>query len=111
MPNCGPKVAALKDRLRQFVDLSERWKQARATEGAALRELRVRLGLTGDEAGERLGISKSYLSLIETGRVAIPAEIAERALDMAERLGGIPEPTDRSQAERALAGLAKGAAA
>jgi DNA-binding XRE family transcriptional regulator len=90
MPECGEKVAALKDRLRQFIDLSERWKEARATEGQVLRELRMRLGMTGDEAGQVLGIGKSYLSLIETGRVALPPEIAERALDMAERLGGVP---------------------
>src|SRR2546430_14941347 len=41
--------------------------------GPRLRRQRRRLGLTLDELATRTGISKPYLSLIETGRVAHPA--------------------------------------
>src|SRR5258705_5209866 len=42
------------------------------TLGAKLRRQRRRLGLTLDELAGRTGISKPYLSLIETGRVPNP---------------------------------------
>src|SRR4051794_28150705 len=42
------------------------------TLGAKLRRQRRRLGLTLDELAARTGISKPYLSLIETGRVPNP---------------------------------------
>src|SRR3954465_14340436 len=40
--------------------------------GVKLRRKRLRLGLTLDELAGRTGISKPYLSLIETGRVMNP---------------------------------------
>src|SRR6187431_2261502 len=40
--------------------------------GTKLRKQRRRLGLTLDELAGRTGISKPYLSLIETGRVPNP---------------------------------------
>lgn len=40
--------------------------------GSKLRKKRLKLGLTLDELAERSGISKPYLSLIETGRVPNP---------------------------------------
>jgi len=40
--------------------------------GTKLRRQRRRLGLTLDELAGRTGISKPYLSLIETGRVPNP---------------------------------------
>src|SRR5215208_6876331 len=40
--------------------------------GTKIRRLRRRLGLTLDELAGRTGISKPYLSLIETGRVPNP---------------------------------------
>jgi DNA-binding transcriptional regulator YiaG len=107
MPEFGPKVAALKDRLRQFIDLSARWQQSRATEGAAIRELRGTFGLTMGDAAGLLGISKSYLSLIESGRSGLPPEIAERAVALAERLERCEPERGRSLAEIAQAGLAK----
>src|SRR3954466_10684689 len=42
------------------------------TLGVKLRRQRRRLGLTLDELAGRTGISKPYLSLIETGRVPNP---------------------------------------
>src|SRR2546429_3812817 len=42
------------------------------TLGVKLRRKRLRLGLTLDELAGRTGISKPYLSLIETGRVMNP---------------------------------------
>src|SRR5256885_14112640 len=42
------------------------------TLGMKLRRKRLRLGLTLDELAGRTGISKPYLSLIETGRVMNP---------------------------------------
>src|SRR5258705_7506075 len=42
------------------------------TMGVKLRRKRLRLGLTLDELAGRTGISKPYLSLIETGRVMNP---------------------------------------
>src|SRR5437763_4200422 len=42
------------------------------TMGMKLRRKRLRLGLTLDELAGRTGISKPYLSLIETGRVMNP---------------------------------------
>src|SRR5580765_2916550 len=42
------------------------------TLGAKLRRKRLRLGLTLDELAGKTGISKPYLSLIETGRVMNP---------------------------------------
>src|SRR2546429_9030071 len=42
------------------------------TLGVKLRRKRLRLGLTLDELAGRTGISKPYLSLIETGRVNNP---------------------------------------
>src|SRR5436190_14570661 len=47
-------------------------KTAMETLGAKLRRQRRRLGLTLDELAGRTGISKPYLSLIETGRVPNP---------------------------------------
>jgi len=40
--------------------------------GPKIRRQRRRLGLTLDELSSRVGISKPYLSLIETGRIANP---------------------------------------
>src|SRR5215213_11886403 len=40
--------------------------------GSKLRRKRMKLGLTLDELAGRTGISKPYLSLIETGRVPNP---------------------------------------
>src|SRR4249920_3063958 len=40
--------------------------------GVKLRRKRLRLGLTLDELAGKTGISKPYLSLIETGRVPNP---------------------------------------
>src|SRR6185503_3630413 len=42
------------------------------TLGAKIRKQRRRLGLTLDELAAKTGISKPYLSLIETGRVPNP---------------------------------------
>src|SRR6266581_1743964 len=42
------------------------------TMGVKLRRKRLRLGLTLEELAGRTGISKPYLSLIETGRVMNP---------------------------------------
>jgi transcriptional regulator with XRE-family HTH domain len=42
------------------------------TLGVKLRKQRLRLGLTLDDLAVRSGVSKPYLSLIETGRVANP---------------------------------------
>src|SRR5215212_329036 len=42
------------------------------TMGVKLRRKRLRLGLTLDDLAGRTGISKPYLSLIETGRVPNP---------------------------------------
>jgi repressor LexA len=52
--------------------------------GSKLRRKRLALGLTQDELAGRTGISKPYLSLIETGRTANPpADDKLRRLEMA----------------------------
>src|SRR5690242_2034293 len=56
--------------------------------GAKLRKQRRRLGLTLDELAGRTGISKPYLSLIETGRVPNPPSDEKlRKLEMALGFG------------------------
>jgi repressor LexA len=56
--------------------------------GAQLRKQRRRLGLTLDELAGRTGISKPYLSLIETGRVPNPPSDEKlRKLEMALGFG------------------------
>src|SRR4051794_41974510 len=66
-------------------------KDARVTEmvealGPKLRRQRRRLGLTLDELAGRTGISKPYLSLIETGRVPNPPS-DEKLVRLGEALG------------------------
>jgi len=102
MPSYGPNLAALKARLRLFVSLSEQCRQARTTEGKSLRELRGAFGLTQDDAGSLLGISKPYMSLIESGRCGLTPEIAERAADLAERLERCEPGRGKSLAETAM---------
>src|SRR5947207_1593312 len=56
------------------------------TLGMKLRRKRLRLGLTLDELAGRTSISKPYLSLIETGRVANPPS-DEKLRRLEEALG------------------------
>ncbi|QQS40406.1 MAG: helix-turn-helix transcriptional regulator [Acidobacteriota bacterium] len=48
--------------------------------GSALRESRKRRGLTQVEAAKRLGVSQTYLSLLENGRRDLTEEVARRAV-------------------------------
>src|SRR6476469_821948 len=57
--------------------------------GSKLRRQRRRLGLTLDELAGRTGISKPYLSLIETGRVANPPS-DEKLRRLEQTLGFTP---------------------
>jgi len=57
--------------------------------GAKLRKKRLRLGLTLDELAGRTGISKPYLSLIETGRVINPPS-DEKLSRLEQSLGFTP---------------------
>jgi SOS-response transcriptional repressor LexA len=57
--------------------------------GAKLRRKRLRLGLTLDELAGRTGISKPYLSLIETGRVLNPPS-DEKLARLEQSLGFVP---------------------
>src|SRR5438105_9048479 len=57
--------------------------------GGKLRRQRRRLGLTLDELAGRTGISKPYLSLIETGRVANPPS-DEKLRRLEQTLGFTP---------------------
>jgi repressor LexA len=59
------------------------------TLGAQLRRKRLRLGLTLDELAARTGISKPYLSLIETGRVTNPPS-DQKLTRLEEALGFAP---------------------
>src|SRR5215208_1690976 len=59
------------------------------TLGAKIRRQRRRLGLTLDELAGRTGISKPYLSLIETGRVANPPS-DEKLRRLEQTLGFTP---------------------
>src|SRR5580692_11647316 len=54
--------------------------------GVKLRRQRRRLGLTLDELAGRTGISKPYLSLIETGRVTNPPS-DEKLVRLEQSLG------------------------
>lgn len=45
----------------------------RSTTGAALRALREQAGLTAREVASRAGVSESYLSRVENGRVIAEA--------------------------------------
>src|SRR5689334_10098048 len=56
--------------------------------GPKLRRQRRRLGLTLDELATRTGISKPYLSLIETGRVTNPP--SDEKLRKLETVLGFP---------------------
>src|SRR5687767_4311971 len=56
--------------------------------GVKLRRKRLRLGLTLDELAGRTGISKPYLSLIETGRVPNPP--SDEKLKRLEQSLGFP---------------------
>src|SRR5215475_6691989 len=56
--------------------------------GTKLRRKRLRLGLTLDELAGRTGISKPYLSLIETGRVPNPP--SDEKLRRLEQTLGFP---------------------
>src|SRR3954452_10903023 len=58
------------------------------TLGVKLRRQRRRLGLTLDELAGRTGISKPYLSLIETGRVPNPP--SDEKLRRLEQTLGFP---------------------
>lgn len=64
--------------------------------GAKLRKQRRRLGLTLDELAGRTGISKPYLSLIETGRVPNPP--SDEKLRRLEQSLGFPSGELISQA-------------
>lgn len=64
--------------------------------GAKLRRQRRRLGLTLDELAGRTGISKPYLSLIETGRVPNPP--SDEKLRRLEQSLGFPQGELISQA-------------
>ncbi|MGE5610616.1 MAG: helix-turn-helix domain-containing protein, partial [Bacillota bacterium] len=57
--------------------------------GSKLRRKRLRLGLTLDELAGRTGISKPYLSLIETGRVPNPPS-DEKLRRLEQSLGFAP---------------------
>src|SRR6266536_5695532 len=57
--------------------------------GPKLRRQRRRLGLTLDELAGRTGISKPYLSLIETGRVPNPPS-DEKLRRLEQTLGFVP---------------------
>ena len=57
--------------------------------GSKLRKKRTRLGLTLDEVAGRTGISKPYLSLIETGRVPNPPS-DEKLRRLEQTLGFTP---------------------
>src|SRR6476661_7430839 len=57
--------------------------------GPKIRRQRRRLGLTLDELAGRTGISKPYLSLIETGRVANPPS-DEKLRRLEQTLGFTP---------------------
>jgi SOS-response transcriptional repressor LexA/transcriptional regulator with XRE-family HTH domain len=56
------------------------------TMGTKIRRARVRLALTLDDLAQRSGISKAYLSLIETGRLANPPS-DEKLRQLAEAIG------------------------
>src|SRR5258708_31967991 len=66
------------------------------TMGPKLRRQRRRLGLTLDELAGRTGISKPYLSLIETGRVPNPP--SDEKLRRLEQTLGFPSGELISQA-------------
>ncbi|MBA2557901.1 MAG: helix-turn-helix transcriptional regulator [Chloroflexi bacterium] len=46
--------------------------------GAALRELRIELGLTQDQLSVKAHVNQGHISLIENGRRPLTAEIAMR---------------------------------
>src|SRR4051812_33210146 len=64
--------------------------------GSQIRKQRRRLGLTLDELAGRTGISKPYLSLIETGRVPNPP--SDEKLRRLEQALGFPAAQLLSQA-------------
>ena len=68
--------------------------------GTKIRRVRRRLGLTLDELAGRTAISKPYLSLIETGRVANPP--SDEKLKRLEQVLGFGTGDLVSQALRSL---------
>jgi SOS-response transcriptional repressor LexA/transcriptional regulator with XRE-family HTH domain len=70
------------------------------TMGTKIRRARVRLALTLDELAHKTGISKAYLSLIETGRLANPPS-DEKLRTLAEAVGLPPnELVGRAHVQR-----------
>src|SRR6476619_1912493 len=80
---CGPRGPYGKKRLIQFKHCQME------PLGARLRRQRRKLGLTLDDLAGRTGISKPYLSLIETGRVPNPPS-DEKLRRLEQSLGFTP---------------------
>jgi transcriptional regulator with XRE-family HTH domain len=49
--------------------------------GQDLREARRKKGWTQEETAERLGVTQAYLSMLESGRRAMPYQLARRAVE------------------------------
>jgi transcriptional regulator with XRE-family HTH domain len=62
------------------------------TVGLALKRLRLRVGITGQELGHRAGMSQAKISKIETGRILPSPEDVER---LARHLGASASEIDR----------------
>ena len=50
-------------------------RRSRASEGQALKQIRLQLGLTQRDLAEQLGLSKSTIGNYENGRNGIPSEV------------------------------------
>lgn len=56
---------------------------------------RKRLGLTQHEMAEKLGISRNYLALIETGKRRVPPHVADQLVTLKQVV--VTEPSDQPQ--------------
>lgn len=73
---------------------------------------RKRLGLTQQEMAEKLGISRNYLALIETGKRRVPPHVADQLVTMRQDIvtscenQSIAEPADLAPNNSYLARIA-----
>lgn len=67
-------------------------RRSRASEGQALKQIRLQLGLTQRDLAEQLGLSKSTIGNYENGRNGIPSEVMRSVASLAQHV----EPGDMS---------------
>ena len=70
-----------------------------------IRNIRESLHLTQVEMAKRLGITRNYLALIETGRRPLPEKIKETAADLCNNVTEIDDVSEEPHGKQALSEL------